>query len=602
MDNNKIGKFISSLRKDKGLTQQELGERLYVTDKAVSKWERGLSLPDITILESLAKELDVEISEILHGEKGNKETIDIQDEIDKILEEISIENNKRRKKLTKVILIVFFIVSSIFILIKVNKYIYYRKYNPKVIVEGENKFIFGKYGKYFLENEGLEGIIDIISKSKNMNDKNYNISSFKFNLNIDGSIKDFTIYLKVFDEEFNYIGNASYSYEGEKLIHEYNNSIDCDSDSYCEMQKVINNEYVKSFSLGNISEKLKQIPFKEQIKKSNLQSYTVEINTNGKIFNNEAVFDMRDGKRVEPLSYSDYLAHNGGSVSDGVYIIISLSGTSYSNENRSYKYIFEYLYGDTKNIGYCMKTDYIIQNGFLKFTRDFGVRWIDTDIDEDTLIETLKFYGDVNLLSSSWFISTNDLLPIAYFYGGDKNTNLKISNDNGLTWNDYAFKLMKPITKRIVGFTSQNNGFVGIGTDWTMGSGEEKKIYLTENRGKDWKEIPVPENDSWNTLLDLFMYNKREGIILLNDPNNNRLPIIYSTLDGGKKWNKVELDESDLPNEMTYMIDISNIIRKDNLYYITMGQGNYTPLKFIFKSKDLNTWEFYKFEYDSVES
>ena len=43
MDNNKIGKYIASHRKEKGLTQQELGDKLFVTDKAVSKWERGVS-------------------------------------------------------------------------------------------------------------------------------------------------------------------------------------------------------------------------------------------------------------------------------------------------------------------------------------------------------------------------------------------------------------------------------------------------------------------------------------------------------------------------------------------------------------------------------
>ena len=49
MENNKIGSFILELRKEKGLTQQELGDKLFVTDKAVSKWERGLSLPDVSI-------------------------------------------------------------------------------------------------------------------------------------------------------------------------------------------------------------------------------------------------------------------------------------------------------------------------------------------------------------------------------------------------------------------------------------------------------------------------------------------------------------------------------------------------------------------------
>ena len=64
MDNNRIGKKIASLRKEKGLTQEELGQKLFITDKAISKWERGLSLPDISLLEKLADELDTDIYNI----------------------------------------------------------------------------------------------------------------------------------------------------------------------------------------------------------------------------------------------------------------------------------------------------------------------------------------------------------------------------------------------------------------------------------------------------------------------------------------------------------------------------------------------------------
>ena len=53
MESKEIGKFIAKIRKEKGMTQQKLAEKLFVTDKAVSKWERGLSLPDISILEPL---------------------------------------------------------------------------------------------------------------------------------------------------------------------------------------------------------------------------------------------------------------------------------------------------------------------------------------------------------------------------------------------------------------------------------------------------------------------------------------------------------------------------------------------------------------------
>ena len=62
MNNEKIGAFIAQLRKSQNLTQRELAEKLNVTDKAVSKWERGVSLPDITLLPDLSEMLCVTIT------------------------------------------------------------------------------------------------------------------------------------------------------------------------------------------------------------------------------------------------------------------------------------------------------------------------------------------------------------------------------------------------------------------------------------------------------------------------------------------------------------------------------------------------------------
>ena len=69
IDNQKFGAFVAMLRKEKGYTQKELAERLFLSDKAVSKWERGLSLPDIALLEPLAQILDVTVAELLKGER-----------------------------------------------------------------------------------------------------------------------------------------------------------------------------------------------------------------------------------------------------------------------------------------------------------------------------------------------------------------------------------------------------------------------------------------------------------------------------------------------------------------------------------------------------
>ena len=69
MDNSKTGAFIRELRKEKGLTQKDLAEQLHITDRAVSKWERGLCAPDLSTLEPLADILGVTVTELISGKR-----------------------------------------------------------------------------------------------------------------------------------------------------------------------------------------------------------------------------------------------------------------------------------------------------------------------------------------------------------------------------------------------------------------------------------------------------------------------------------------------------------------------------------------------------
>ena len=68
INNQKFAAFLRQLRVEHGMTQKDLAERLFVSDKAVSKWERGLSLPDIALLRPIADTLDVTVTELLAGE------------------------------------------------------------------------------------------------------------------------------------------------------------------------------------------------------------------------------------------------------------------------------------------------------------------------------------------------------------------------------------------------------------------------------------------------------------------------------------------------------------------------------------------------------
>ena len=80
MDQVKIGKFISECRKAQGLTQAQLAEKLNITDRAVSKWERGLSLPDSAIMMELCNLLDITVNDLLSGEKVSMEEKNKQNE------------------------------------------------------------------------------------------------------------------------------------------------------------------------------------------------------------------------------------------------------------------------------------------------------------------------------------------------------------------------------------------------------------------------------------------------------------------------------------------------------------------------------------------
>ena len=73
MEAEKFGAFLQARRKELGMTQADLGEKLHVTAKAVSRWERGVGFPDIKLLQPLADALDVSIVELMHGEKIDKE-------------------------------------------------------------------------------------------------------------------------------------------------------------------------------------------------------------------------------------------------------------------------------------------------------------------------------------------------------------------------------------------------------------------------------------------------------------------------------------------------------------------------------------------------
>ena len=97
MDLIKIGKFIANCRKEKNITQDQLAEKLYITDRAASKWERGLSLPDADKMLDLCNIFDINVNELLNGEKIDMK--DYEKKNEQLLLELAKQDELKNKKL-----------------------------------------------------------------------------------------------------------------------------------------------------------------------------------------------------------------------------------------------------------------------------------------------------------------------------------------------------------------------------------------------------------------------------------------------------------------------------------------------------------------------
>lgn len=147
MNQEKIGKFIFTLRKEKGLTQEELATKLGITKNAVSKWERGISLMDMSLLNPLCDILGISITELLNGEKIEKN--DIKEKSDEVIKNTFKYTNKEIKK-NKIKTFILTLVGVIILL--------------TVIFFGYKLYLVNKYN--YKLNENIENQINGIRSTK----------------------------------------------------------------------------------------------------------------------------------------------------------------------------------------------------------------------------------------------------------------------------------------------------------------------------------------------------------------------------------------------------------------------------------------------------
>ena len=113
MDQIKVGEFLASLRKEKGLTQEALAERIGVTNKTISRWETGTYMPDIEMLLILGEQFDVTVNELLSGERLPDE--EIRDKSESNFKYLAATSKKRLKRVCLIALVVVLCVSFLWL-------------------------------------------------------------------------------------------------------------------------------------------------------------------------------------------------------------------------------------------------------------------------------------------------------------------------------------------------------------------------------------------------------------------------------------------------------------------------------------------------------
>lgn len=190
MDYQRVGNLIAELRKEKGMTQRELSEKLGITDRAVSKWEKGLGCPDVSLLDDLSRILDISIIEILKGRRLDKDEIaNNKNMIESMTYSKETYKNVLKKNIN-IFVILIILVISISLLFQNIKVLYYsniKTYYYKDSNDDKNNIIdeFEKNIKLIKNNQGIYSNKDyqIILDYLNEKDKKLNQKEDKYYLN-----------------------------------------------------------------------------------------------------------------------------------------------------------------------------------------------------------------------------------------------------------------------------------------------------------------------------------------------------------------------------------------------------------------------------------
>jgi len=421
---------------------------------------------------------------------------------------------------------------------------------------------------YKLETHGFIELVDILCQCTNLQEtQNMTISNFNGALNRKGNLENFSLSFYAYEDSGECVGLYFFQYNhSDGLLY----FLEPDENDTSELYNANND-------LEFLDSQIKRLPLEQQISMLDFPRYVISYTGITSVGTDEPIIDGREGNEFQVLTFVEYENCEGG-ISDGKSEVEFRLYDGVSNISRnSIHYICDYADKETLHSEYLMECDHYVSDNKIYFTRDYGETWIEADISEEEMAETLNNNQSV-VTRDSYSIST-DSDTIAFLYGAEPR--LRISFDNGETWEDRIFDLEKFydlfVTKRIIRFFDENNGYAGLGTNWSMGTGEAKYCMMTNDGGLTWQERELPENLSSNVLTGLYFIDSdmEVGALSLRHQDDEFCyPNLYLTNDGGKNWVEITTDWASIPAEQNNLKKIYSLSIVDGEYVMEIGSDN----------------------------
>ena len=270
MNIDNIGKFIKKLREDKGLTQEQLAETIPVSRQAVSKWERGLAIPDSSVLIRLSEIFSVTINEILSGQKITKTN---EKEINQVSLKLFKDSNKKRKTIKALVFILIIFAFTFLIYYFIVSYRTIKVYS----ISGLGNNVTFDDGIFVNTNEKLFfriGDFDILSEDEEIqNLRLYYLDKSKKEIDIISNTEDSIVFI-----DFN----------------GYDEYLDTKNITY-----IINNMYLE-IKLKNSTENIKVL-FSENYVNGNIFSKNIKNITTNKNYTKNKSINFDDSEIINNI-------------------------------------------------------------------------------------------------------------------------------------------------------------------------------------------------------------------------------------------------------------------------------------------------------------